>query len=181
MTNNQWRGRSSDSAARVFDERTFRPVLARDFGPFAAVVIGEYGIAIDAAVNFSDEQFVGQRQGGFVHLATTDDENGSFILAAAVVEGSIEIWKREHAGQRGEVKVLREDDIGATGKRFADGFVGLSSHDDGMAHGETFKSLQIFADMPGDLSLVANRTVFADSDDQREVHTATLNLILGWG
>jgi hypothetical protein len=35
--------------------------------------------------------------------------------------------------------------------------------------------------MPRNLSLVANRTVLADSDDQGEVHTATLNLILGWG
>jgi hypothetical protein len=35
--------------------------------------------------------------------------------------------------------------------------------------------------MPGDLPLVTDRTVFADGDDQRDVHTATLNLILGCG
>ena len=169
------------SAARILDERILHPVLTRGLRPFAAVVIGKLGVAGDAAVDFCDEQLVGQRQGGFVHLAATDNENGLFILPATMIEGSIEAGKREHSGRRGEIRALGEDNVRAARQRFADGFIRLPSHDDGMAHGEAFEPLQIFADMPGDLSLVTDRTVFADGDDQRDVHTATLNLILGWG
>jgi hypothetical protein len=45
---------------RIFNERPFRPILPRDLAPLAAVVIREFRVAGDAAVDFGDVEFVGQ-------------------------------------------------------------------------------------------------------------------------
>ena len=86
--------------------------------------------------------------------------------------------KPEHFGRRGQIRALREDDIGAAGQRFPNGFIRPSPHDDRVAHGQAFEPLQILADMPGDFAFVANDAVFGHGDDNGEGHTATLNLIL---
>src|ERR1035437_10306029 len=96
-----------------------RPVLPGGFRPFTAIIIWKLCVPGDALVYFGDKQLVSQRQGSLINLASTDDEHGVVILPATAVESGIETGKGEHFGRRGEVWILREDDVGATGQRLA--------------------------------------------------------------
>ena len=163
------------SDALILSEVAVSGFCARDFMPFGTVVVGELGVAVDVAVDVGDEEGVGEGQCLVVNFGAADDEDGR---VAGSFECGVEAGKTFDAGDGG---TAGEDDVAAAGEGFADGVVGLTSHDEGVAHGDSFEMLEVFTQMPGKTALVTDGAVGSDGGDDDDVHTATLNLIFGCG
>ena len=110
-----------------------------------------------------------------IDLATADHKHQFLIGQRA--KGGIQRGIRFHTREWRSA----QDNIAPAGKGFADGGIRLASHEHGVARGQLLEAFQVFGDMPGKPVVFADGAVAGDCRDNGELHTATSNLMAGWG
>ena len=72
-----------------------------------------------------------------------------------------------------EERITRDDNVVAAVKRLADGLERAAAHDDGLAHGEAAKRLEIGGEPPGQTAVFADDAVFSHGHDKGENQFST--------
>ena len=149
-------------------------IFAGNFTPSGAIIVWEFRVTATAMFYVCQQQRVGDRQRGPVHLGAADDEDG---IPTTRFERGSQFGETFDAGKCG----AGQDNVAAAWQWFTDGLVSPTAHDDRVSEGEVFESLKIVTDVPGDLAGVADRSILRHGSDDDDLHTATLNLIRGCG
>lgn len=76
--------------------------------------------------------------------------------------------------------IAGDHDILTFWKGASDGVEGLAAHHDGVAGSLPFEELQVFGEVPRQVSILSDDAVGRHRDDGGEGHTATGALMCGW-
>lgn len=127
--------------------------------PFLPIDVWEEGVCFFSCFFYEGEiEIRGQGQSFMVDASAADDEDiltvSFFKLLQGICEGGTDeaaFYLSEGMAQNNILAAWQ----GSVGKRF----VGLPSHDDGMAESKLFEVVQVFRQMPEQMVLVAYGTV----------------------
>lgn len=138
-------------------------------------------IAFGLAVHAGQVEFAAAGQHLLVDLATAGDPNG-FIGFEMVEHPEV----CEAVNTANFARSSAQDEGLPAGQRASDGFVGLAAHHENRAHGGLLEPFEIFRQMPGDVTLIADHPVFRHSGDRfeffhgiREIKILSLSLAEG--
>lgn len=137
--------------------------LALCFYEFFCFKFREEGVGIGVAfVELGHVDAIGAGEEEPVEISAPDDKG--LLGAFALLQGVVHVVAKVDAGGL-EVPSAGENDILSAGQDAANGFVGFSTHDDRMAHGEFLEAFKILRQMPEQFIVFADGAIVGHGDD----------------
>ncbi len=127
----------------------------------------EKSIPFICSVEDSQKDGVNQLQGFLIDTLTADDK--ALLLLPAGVDRFGQT-ACDAAPWNLQLRVSAKYNIETSRQCVADGFMGFSSHDHRMAHGDLLEMRQFFRDVPGNSIVTADDSIAAHCSDKNEFH-----------
>ena len=158
----------------IVQEREALMILAMnktELGGEQVFVRGEKGVAVNLLIDDGEIQFVRPGEECRVYCSAADHKNAILIheRCKCRLDRAECLNSLDGCGTKNNESPVW--------KRSTDGFVGLASHEHGVAGGESLEAFQVFRNVPGKIPLRSDHAVLPDGNDDGEFHTATSNLI----
>ena len=143
--------------------------------------LGEGGVAGVTLEDVGDEEGAEVIEEGCVDLGTADDVD---VRVLQFEFGEVSGFMDDIHAFCGPLGITSEDDVLAFGEGAPDGFVGLATHDDGVAAGGALEKLEVLGEVPWKVATPTDDAVRGHRNNAGElkiVHTEMAALMCGCG
>ena len=115
-------------------------LLAGDYSPLFDVKLRKPGVTLTAVFDIGHVEPVGPGQGKFIDATAAD--NHDLIFSSGKIQGLLQRIRHQHTlGMK--IRRAGQYDIAPARQRPADGFIGFTPHNNGLAHGHLFEMREI--------------------------------------